>query len=93
MYACKQQGHHNYITSSIKVVTQPTAPSTAIHQASTDRHQQHSKEHNTQQPITQQHQRGTNNKTPTQGNNNNPVKGLVLLTLHNINILDTPTTL
>lgn len=38
-------------------------PSTAIHQASTDRHQQHSKqhskEHNTQQPITQQHQRGT----------------------------------
>ena len=61
-------------------------PSTAIHQASTDRHQQHSKEHNTQQPITQQHQRGTNNKTPTQGNNNNPVKGLVLLTLYHSNI-------
>lgn len=38
-----------------------TAAGTQYYQASTDRHQQHSKEHN-----TQQHQRGTNNKTPTQ---------------------------
>lgn len=54
----QHQGKGTYITSSIKAVTQPTAPSTAIHQASTDRHQQHSKEHNTQQPITQQPAKG-----------------------------------
>ena len=50
MYACKRVGICVYIKYK-----GTTAAGKQYYQASTDRHQQHSKEHNTQQPITQQH--------------------------------------